>query len=147
MSTVYNFSHKNGTIQITQENNRLSALQNGKYLLMRGLPNVKMDRAVDILESSYIQLIGKELQIHPRLLGGGKKTQSNKDISEDFLCPITHQIMFDPVVAADGETYEREAIETHLKRRQTSPLYGDKLEHTHLTPVNRKIKKTNRMPS
>eukprot|EP00951_Prasinocladus_malaysianus_P033359 scaffold329913_cov42-Prasinocladus_malaysianus.AAC.1 len=28
-----------------------------------------------------------------------------------FLCPITQDIMLDPVVAADGNTYERQAIE------------------------------------
>jgi len=42
-----------------------------------------------------------------------KNTQVQFD--EAFLCPITHEIMFDPVVAGDGETYEREAIEAHIK--------------------------------
>lgn len=140
MCTIYSFNHKSGPIQITQKSNRLSALQNGRYLLMRGLPKVAMDQVVKILESSYIQVIGGELQIHPRLLGGGKKTQSNKDISEDFLCPITQQIMFDPVVAADGETYEREAIETHLKKSDISPLHGEALEDNSLRP-NRKVKR------
>lgn len=27
-----------------------------------------------------------------------------------FLCPITHQLMFDPVLAADGFCYEASAI-------------------------------------
>ena len=141
MSTIYQISHKTGTIQILQSSSgQLSALQNGKHLLMRGMPNVTMNQAVEILDNSFFQLIGGELQIHARLSGGVKKTQSNKDISEDFLCPITQQIMFDPVVAADGETYEREAIEKHLNRKQTSPLHGDQLEHTHLN-INRKAKR------
>ena len=33
-----------------------------------------------------------------------------------FLCPITHDVMVDPVVAADGETYERAAIEQWIRR-------------------------------
>lgn len=37
-------------------------------------------------------------------------------------CPITNEIMQDPVVAADGHTYEREAIETWFRRRNTSPM-------------------------
>eukprot|EP00966_Prymnesium_polylepis_P176623 4089594-Prymnesium_polylepis.1 len=30
-------------------------------------------------------------------------------VPEDFLCPITHEPMVDPVVASDGMTYERQA--------------------------------------
>lgn len=33
------------------------------------------------------------------------------NIPANYLCPITVQIMFDPVIAEDGCTYEREAIE------------------------------------
>ena len=33
-------------------------------------------------------------------------------------CPITHEIMVDPVIAADGHTYERHAIEMHMKLRE-----------------------------
>ena len=31
-----------------------------------------------------------------------------------FTCPITHEIMWEPVVASDGHTYERAAIERWL---------------------------------
>ena len=31
-----------------------------------------------------------------------------------FLCPITREMLRDPVITADGHTYEREAIEKHL---------------------------------
>jgi hypothetical protein len=41
---------------------------------------------------------------------------------DNFLCPITNEVMEDPVVAADGHTYEREAIETWFRRRNTSPM-------------------------
>jgi len=41
---------------------------------------------------------------------------------EHFLCPITQQVMEEPVMAADGFTYEREAIETWFRRRDTSPM-------------------------
>jgi hypothetical protein len=40
----------------------------------------------------------------------------------NFMCPITNEVMEDPVVAADGHTYEREAIETWFRRRNTSPM-------------------------
>jgi TPR repeat protein len=39
-----------------------------------------------------------------------------------FNCPLSKQLMVDPVVADDGHTYERAAIERHLKKSQLSPL-------------------------
>lgn len=34
-----------------------------------------------------------------------------------FKCPITHRVMRDPVVAADGHCYERSAISAWFARR------------------------------
>lgn len=42
--------------------------------------------------------------------------------------------MVDPVMAYDGHTYEREAIERWLKRQQTSPKTGEPLASTILLP-------------
>ena len=50
------------------------------------------------------------------------KLNDMKDIPQGTLCPITLQIMIDPVVCDDGNTYERAAIEKHLKTHKTSPL-------------------------
>jgi hypothetical protein len=35
---------------------------------------------------------------------------SGIDTPIDFGCPITHEMMVDPVVASDGHSYEREAL-------------------------------------
>ncbi|KAM7496552.1 hypothetical protein LguiA_020966 [Lonicera macranthoides] len=52
-----------------------------------------------------------------------------------FLCPIRQDIMHDPQVAADGFTYEGEALRGWLENgRDTSPMTNLKLEHLHLTP-------------
>ena len=52
-------------------------------------------------------------------------------ISETFLCKINHTIMFEPVVAEDGFTYEKQAIEQWLAINNTSPttreIIGNKL--------------------
>ncbi|CAE8592875.1 unnamed protein product, partial [Polarella glacialis] len=40
----------------------------------------------------------------------------------DLCCPILQSLLEDPVVAEDGNTYEREAIEGHLIVRQQSPM-------------------------
>ncbi|CAI7833804.1 unnamed protein product, partial [Closterium sp. NIES-53] len=42
--------------------------------------------------------------------------------------------MTDPVVAADGFTYERSSIERWLLTNSVSPRTGQPLAHKHLTP-------------
>lgn len=51
-----------------------------------------------------------------------------------FLCPITQDVMEDPVVTADGNSYERAAIEHWLRTHNTSPLTNLALPSTSLLP-------------
>jgi len=50
----------------------------------------------------------------------------------DCLCPITHEIMRDPVIDALGHSYERKAIETWLSKNNTSPITNAALPHRSL---------------
>eukprot|EP00434_Breviolum_minutum_P041970 symbB.v1.2.037340.t1/scaffold5436.1/size50838/4 len=43
---------------------------------------------------------------------------------KDFCCPISHELMKDPVVAGDGHTYERSCIEGCLRTNANSPMTG-----------------------
>ena len=58
----------------------------------------------------------------------------------DMLCPISGEPMEDPVIAADGFSYERWWIEQWIQSRQsssqpvTSPKTNTELSHIHLTP-------------
>ena len=52
----------------------------------------------------------------------------------DFVCPITHMLMKDPVVHVDGMLYEREAIEQWLTQHTTSPLTNAPLTSASLLP-------------
>jgi len=65
-----------------------------------------------------------------------KTNESNKQflVEEVLRCPITYEKMKDPVIAADGHTYERLAIEIWLKKHDTSPLTNLRLPHKHLVP-------------
>mmetsp|Transcript_30929 Transcript_30929/g.50030 ORF Transcript_30929/g.50030 Transcript_30929/m.50030 type:complete len:445 (-) Transcript_30929:319-1653(-) len=49
-------------------------------------------------------------------------------------CSITHQLMQEPVVCADGHTYERIAIERWLKEHCSSPLTGKTLKSKIMFP-------------
>jgi hypothetical protein len=55
-------------------------------------------------------------------------TVEDEEPPEDYLCPITHEVMVDPVMATDGHTYERRAIERWLQDKCTSPNTGEALE-------------------
>ena len=49
-------------------------------------------------------------------------------------CPITQDFMRDPVMAADGQTYERDAITQWFQHHNTSPYTGALLTSKALTP-------------
>jgi len=51
-----------------------------------------------------------------------------------FECPISKEIMADPVIAADGHTYEREQIQQWLARNRTSPMTGARMASRDLVP-------------
>jgi hypothetical protein len=50
------------------------------------------------------------------------------------MCPITQEIMLDPVIASDGHTYERRAIDEWLRQHNSSPLTSQQLENRNLLP-------------
>ncbi|KAM9305674.1 WD repeat, SAM and U-box domain-containing protein 1 [Gastrophryne carolinensis] len=68
-----------------------------------------------------------------------KMKAASSDIPEEFLCPITWEVMRDPVIASDGYSYERKAIENWINTRRTSPMTNLPLENLLLTP-NRTLK-------
>ncbi|KAJ8686204.1 hypothetical protein QAD02_021998 [Eretmocerus hayati] len=56
------------------------------------------------------------------------------EIPDEFLCPITHEVMREPVMCSDGFTYERAAInEWFLCGKFTSPMTNEPLRTTTLT--------------
>ncbi|XXG49135.1 hypothetical protein AAC387_Pa02g3401 [Persea americana] len=57
------------------------------------------------------------------------------DVPSVFVCPILQELMKQPYIAADGFSYEREAIEAWVRSgHDTSPMTNLKLQHTRLTP-------------
>eukprot|EP00887_Chlorella_sp_A99_P003286 scaffold9.g3286.t1 len=72
--------------------------------------------------------------------GGSLDAAAQEALVCELVCPITHEPMREPVVAADGRTYERAAIEVWIARERaagrapTSPMTGEPLEHLQLAP-------------
>ncbi|GLC49957.1 hypothetical protein PLESTB_000326900 [Pleodorina starrii] len=66
----------------------------------------------------------------------GSALRHAQALEEHLCCPITQEPLRDPVVAADGNTYERLAIEAWLQQHDTSPMTNEILPHKALTPNN-----------
>ena len=56
------------------------------------------------------------------------------EVPDALCCPISMEIMRDPVISADGHTYERAEIESWFANNRTSPKTGAVLPHCSLIP-------------
>ena len=66
---------------------------------------------------------GHKLSMLPGIcLGSGRKLS------------MLQALMVEPVIAADGYTFERDALEEWLQRNSTSAVTGDLLPHTRFVP-------------
>lgn len=60
--------------------------------------------------------------------------EEDLEAPSSFCCPITTELLRDPVVAADGHTYERQHIKEWLQKSDTSPMTNEPMDHKHLIP-------------
>jgi hypothetical protein len=52
------------------------------------------------------------------------KPPTKPEPPSEFFCPVTHDLMKDPVILSDGFTYERTTAERWLSQKLTSPMTG-----------------------
>ncbi|XP_010266170.1 PREDICTED: U-box domain-containing protein 15 [Nelumbo nucifera] len=94
-----------------------------------------IQHVIDLL-SKFKQIAGVEENIldEPVLPRSFQKCPSLA-IPHEFLCPISLEIMTDPVIIATGQTYERESIQKWLdSNHRTCPKTGQILSHLSLAP-------------
>ncbi|XP_042484725.1 U-box domain-containing protein 17-like [Macadamia integrifolia] len=61
--------------------------------------------------------------------------EANVSIPKDFVCPISLDLMRDPVIISTGQTYERSSIaQWMVEGHRTCPKTGQMLDHTRLVP-------------
>ncbi|GKV48327.1 hypothetical protein SLEP1_g55151 [Rubroshorea leprosula] len=91
---------------------------------------------IDVLNKCK-QILGMEVTnvlddpVQPKML---QKCQS-LIIPHEFLCPITLEIMTDPVIVASGQTYERESIQKWFESgHRTCPKTRQTLSHLSMAP-------------
>lgn len=65
-----------------------------------------------------------------------RELPSGVKVPDEFYCPLTLEIMRDPVVAEDGMSYERSAIMAWVKTPTKNVLYSPLL-HTPMGPTVR----------
>jgi hypothetical protein len=71
-----------------------------------------------------------------------EKQKLIRSVLPSLVCPLTHEVMREPVCASDGYTYNRRAIEQYFARSATdekqtvlaSPMTGRRLESKQLIP-------------
>lgn len=96
-------------------------------------------------KSEVISLIGLVRYAKCVLFGASSSVSSDEDfrrssppeinIPADFRCPITLDLMTDPVVVATGQTYDRTSIVLWIESgHKTCPKTGQTLAHTNLVP-------------
>ena len=63
-------------------------------------------------------------------------------VPEDFYCPITGELMKEPVSEPEGHTYEKNAIEKWVIKNGTSPMTRKNINISDLKPNSDKISLT-----
>ncbi|XP_064238801.1 WD repeat, SAM and U-box domain-containing protein 1 isoform X5 [Aotus nancymaae] len=105
----------------------------GKELL-----NLTKESLADDLKIESLGLRSKVLRKIEELRTRVKSLSS--EIPDEFICPITRELMKDPVIASDGYSYEKEAMENWIStKKRTSPMTNLVLSSVVLTP-NRTLK-------
>eukprot|EP01028_Stygiella_incarcerata_P000955 TRINITY_DN1152_c0_g1_i4.p1 TRINITY_DN1152_c0_g1~~TRINITY_DN1152_c0_g1_i4.p1 ORF type:complete len:167 (+),score=34.01 TRINITY_DN1152_c0_g1_i4:86-586(+) len=76
------------------------------------------------MREDYTQMRSTIVASHQRFIAEQAKRYSGaiEDISELVTCPILMTVMEDAVVAEDGYTYERSAIEHWVRLHRSSPM-------------------------
>ncbi|KAK9791598.1 hypothetical protein WJX73_000497 [Symbiochloris irregularis] len=70
-----------------------------------------------------------------RTAGGSHARSTDGGIPTEYICPITQEVFEDPVIAADGYTYERAPMLAWLQGgHRVSPMTNEDLAHPGLTP-------------
>lgn len=80
----------------------------------------------------------REIERKPIILHNTKKLiipdNLPENIPNEFLCPITTEVMRNPVMLTDGHVYEKEAIEKWLTNHNTSPLTKAVVSKDYIVP-------------
>jgi ubiquitin-protein ligase len=52
------------------------------------------------------------------------------EVPTEYKCPLSGKIMYEPIIASDGNTYEKSEITNWLASNNTSPVTGEEMKYT-----------------
>lgn len=114
------FNRKRDNFEHVQKDYRLATL----------LGVQQLENKTKKVRGSVIIPISDEDEIIVTPMLGRDDQEEQDEVPEAFVCPITCQIMQEPVfVVESGHSYEKAAIEKWLSRNATDPLTGVKLSN------------------
>ena len=85
------------------------------------------------INSSYSVVYFSPIQYQVYTYAQQLERQHYDRIPKDYICSITQSIMIDPVITANGETYERHAIRKWFRTNDNDPLTNKRLKNKKLT--------------
>ncbi|XP_021818980.1 putative U-box domain-containing protein 50 [Prunus avium] len=98
-------------------------------------PSRDLKLATVMEELNELKKRADDLVASERAMNRDVKAKDTSDVPSFFLCPIFQEVMKNPHAAADGFSYELDAIEEWLRMgHETSPMTNLRLKHTFLTP-------------
>ena len=123
-------------LAITEQ--KLQELQ-GEINLLRGKTLESMDKEALAKRKADLEDIQREAQqrVDDAILR--REVEEEMPEGHSCVCPINQSVMNDPVMASDGHTYERDAIQKHIRLKlaegadANSPLTGELLAHHNVT--------------
>ncbi|KAJ9186346.1 hypothetical protein P3X46_001926 [Hevea brasiliensis] len=95
-----------------------------------------IQQTIDLL-NKFKEIIGMEITdvLDNRSMSKTLEKCASLVIPHEFLCPITLEIMTDPVIIASGQTYERESIQKWFNsNHRTCPKTRETLAHLSVAP-------------
>ena len=118
---------------------RIDFASGSSFALQISLEDEKKERVV----RRSVKTIGELLEMltrhesirdRPKLMERLANLRPGSEAPPEFYCPITQDIMVDPVQTVDNFTYERSAISRWFREQDTSPLTGLHLSSQQLRP-------------
>lgn len=86
-------------------------------------------RSSILLQSDRVKRVRREQADEP-------PSPTDLNVPSGFVCPLTMDVMFDPVLDAEGNTYERMSLLQWLKQSPTSPISRQPLSERMVTRNN-----------
>ncbi|XP_054784611.1 U-box domain-containing protein 9-like [Prosopis cineraria] len=94
-----------------------------------------IDQAKEALSTLKDLKLRKRSSSSPSSQSSSFKLSKNSGFPEEFKCPLSKELMRDPVIVASGKTYDRPFIQKWLKAgNRTCPQTQQVLSHAVLTP-------------